>query len=90
MILSEDKFLIFGDKTYSIIELKSLLNLSSNFINIIVNKKYIRFITIGVGNSLGLSIYGAISIESNGGSYNDILSYYFPKTRLFKHIKELS
>ena len=82
--------IIFGDKTCSITELKSLLNLSSNHINIIINKKYIRFITIGVGNSLGLSIYGAISIESNGGSYNDILSYYFPKTKLFKHIKELS
>lgn len=82
--------ILFGEKSFSVTELKSLLNLSSNYINIIVNKDYIRFITIGVGNSLGLSIYGSISIENNGGSYNEILNYYFPKTKLFKHIKELS
>lgn len=81
---------IINNKCFSINEIKNILNLNSCFIYIIQNKKYIRFITKGVGNSLGLSIYGSIAIENNGGNYLDILNYYFPKTTIYKYIKELS
>ena len=82
--------IIFGNKTFSTLEIKKLLKLNSSFINIIQNKKYIRFITQGIGDCLGLSIYGAISIEENGGNYINILNYYFPKTKIYRYIKELS
>ena len=82
--------IIIGDKSFSINEIKELLNINSCFIDIIQNKSYIRFITRGIGNCLGLSLYGAISIEENGGNYLNILNYYFPKTKIFRYIKELS
>ena len=81
---------IIGYKSFSINEIKELLNINSCFIDIIQNKSYIRFITRGIGNCLGLSLYGAISIEENGGNYLHILNYYFPKTKIFRYIKELS
>ena len=80
----------FGRKKFSLLELKVLLDLNSIDINIIMNKDTICFITKGIGNSLGLSLYGANFIENNGGKFNNILNYYFPNTILCKHIKELS
>ena len=77
-------------KVFSIREIKDLLQLTSSDISIIVNRNGIRFITRGVGNALGLSIYGASCIEENGGKMQDILHYYFPKCTLYKNIKELS
>ena len=79
-----------NSKKYSINEIKNILKLNSNYIYIIQNKDYIRFITKGIGNSLGLSIYGSVTIENNGGDYINILNYYFPKAVIYKHIKELS
>lgn len=89
-ILSNGSSIKFGYRTFSIYELKNLLNLNSVDISIIVNRNGIKFVCKGIGNGLGLSVYGASSIESNGGSYNHILSYYFPKCSLYKNIKELS
>ena len=90
MIKVNESEIIFGKNSFTVPEIKKLLNLNSCFINIIQNKNYIRFITQGIGNCLGLSIYGAISIEENGGNYINILNYYFPKTRIYRYIKELS
>ena len=89
-IIVKNNCVIIDNRSFSINEIKDILGLNSCFIYIIQNKDYIRFITKGVGNSLGLSIYGAINIESNGGDYLNILSYYFPKTNVYKYIKELS
>ncbi len=82
--------IIFDSKVFTTSEIKDILNLKSSHINIILNKNYIRFITVGVGNSLGLSLCGGMNIESNGGNFNNILSYYFPKVKIFRYIKELS
>lgn len=71
-------------KCFSIDELKSLLNLPSNNISIIIDKDKLRFITRGCGNSLGLSLYGAKYMELNGNNFIQILNYYFPKCRLNK------
>lgn len=79
-----------GDRSSSIPEVRSLFNLKSTNICIIVNKSGIRFITKGHGNGLGMSIYGAQTIEQNGGKYYNILNHYFPKTKLCVYIKELS
>ena len=80
----------FRYKTYTIKELKEILHLKSNDISMIVNRDGIRFITKGVGNALGLSIFGASCIEQNGGDAYTILNYYFPKCAIYKNIKELS
>ena len=77
-------------KSYSIPEIKELLHLKSNDISIIINQDGMRFITKGIGNALGLSIYGSSCIEKNGGNVYSILNYYFPKCTIYKNIKELS
>ena len=89
-ILNHGYSIKFSDKTFSILEVKNILNLKSNDITIIVNRDGLRFITKGNGNGLGLSIYGASCMEMNGSNYISILNYYFPKCSLFKNIKELS
>jgi len=89
IINNGDNISINGN-SFSIMELKTRLNLFSNDISIIVNNNYIRFITRGLGNGLGLSIFGATSIAENGGKYFNILNYYFPKVKIFKYVKELS
>lgn len=66
------------------------LNLKSLYINIIMNKENILFISMGWGEFLGLSMYGANELAKNGCDYANILKYYFPKTKLKKYIKELS
>ncbi len=90
VITSNNNMILFDNYKYSVSEIKSLLSLNSNYIYIIQNKNYIRFITKGIGESLGLSIYGSIFIEENGGDYIKILNYYFPKVTIYKYIKELS
>ena len=62
------------------------MNLKSTDINIIVNPTYIRFITKGWGNNLGLSQFGANEIAKVGCSYIDIIKYYFPKCSIKKYI----
>lgn len=89
-VLNKGRMVHIGDKNFSIFELKNAFNLDSNDISIIVNKDSIRFITKGLGNALGLSIYGASCIEYNGGNYCNILNYYFPKCKINRYIKELS
>lgn len=78
------------DSIYIGKDIVKLLNLKSRAINIIVNKDYIRFISRGYGDFLGLSIFGANEIAKNGCDYANILKYYFPKVTLNKYIKELS
>lgn len=36
-----------------------------------------RVITVGVGNSLGMSLYGAALLAANGESYDEIIQYYY-------------
>lgn len=79
-----------GSNTLDGKRLLELLHLKSQFINIIINTDSISFITRGWGNFLGLSIFGANSLARNSCDYANILSYYFPKAKLKKYIKELS
>jgi len=78
-----------GNTIYDGRKFCDLLNLKSQFINIIINKDNICFISRGFGNFLGLSIYGALELSRNGCDYANILHYYFPKINLNKYIKEL-
>lgn len=86
----ESKKIMINKKVFQIEEFKSLLRLKSSNIYIIFYQNYLRILTSGWGNDLGLSIYGANEIASNGGKFYQILQYYFPKAQLFLYKKELS
>lgn len=73
------------DKIYSGEYFKSLLNLKSSDITIIVNPTFIRFITKGWGNQYGLSQFGANEIAKNGCSYTSIINYYFTNVSIKKY-----
>lgn len=53
------------------------LGLASTNIHIDRQENEYRVITVGVGDSLGLSLYGAGVLAANGESYEDILQYYY-------------
>lgn len=76
--------------TFNSEEFKSLLNLKSMNINIIVNQDNIKIISKGYGNGYGLSLYGANEMAINGCNFANIIKYYFPKVKINKYIKELS
>jgi len=87
IISSSIKKIKFGEALFSIQEIKTMLNLKSSDIYIIINTNSLRIITKGWGNAYGLSIYGANEIANNGCKYFNILKYYFPKAKLFKKIE---
>lgn len=82
------KKLKLGSSIFSMQEIRSVLNLKSTDIYIIVNKDHLRIISKGWGNSYGLSIFGSDELARNGCRYFNILKYYFPKTKLYKKIKK--
>lgn len=79
-----------NNKLYTGEELKRLLSLKSLNFNIILYNKFIRIITFGFGNFMGLSIYGANELSIDGIDYPNILKYYFPHTELNKYIEKTS
>lgn len=86
-ILHQGELVQFGYKNFSLLEIKNLLKLKSVDILILVYRDRVRFVTRGVGNALGLSLFGACTIEENGGKYDQILRYYFPKCMLYQNVK---
>jgi len=78
------------DSIYIGEEFIKLLDLKSRDLNIIINRDYIRFISKGWGEFLGLSIFGSNEIARNGCNFANIIKYYFPNVTLNKYIKELS
>lgn len=75
-----------GKKEYTGKEMKEKLNLKSTDITIIINPTYVRFITKGWGNNLGISQFGANEIAKAGCSYTSIIKYYFPSVTIKKYI----
>ena len=51
-----------------------------------MNKHYIRIISRGFGNCLGLSIYGANELAKNDLNYISILFYYFNNIKINKYV----
>lgn len=78
-----------NDKLFTGEEIRQLLDLKSLNFNIILYKKFFRIVSFGFGNSLGLSLYGANELALDGLLYPEIITYYFPKVKLNKYIKEL-
>ena len=84
------KKIVLDQNSFTLEEIKNILSLSSTDLYLIIYKDFLRFITIGCGNSFGLSIFGSNEMAKNGFNYYHILHYYFPKAKLFRYIKELS
>lgn len=84
------KKLVIENRIYTLEEIKQILSLKSTDFYLIQHLNKITIITKGYGNSLGLSIFGSNEIAKDGFFYYHILSYYFPKTKLYRHMKKLS
>jgi len=88
IVQGRNKRLKLGNHFFTLEEVKTILDLKSTDIYIIVNHKSLRIITKGWGNSYGLSIYGASEIAKNDCKYFNILKYYFPRTKLYRKINK--
>lgn len=77
-----------NDKIYSGEEFKKILGLNSLNLSIIIMKNFIRIITRGYGNCLGLSIYGANELAKNDCNFINILFYYFNGIEINRYVKE--
>lgn len=45
-------------------------------------QKEVRIICKGIGNGLGVSLYGAKQMAANGNNYQDILKYYYKNVKI--------
>ncbi len=71
-----------GGVVYSGTELRSLFQLNSTMFDLAVTEGGILFETKGFGHRVGMSQYGANAMAQAGFTYDQILSYYYPGTRL--------
>lgn len=80
-------FFIINGNLFTLEEIKNIFKLKSNNLTFILYKDYLKIIGKGIGNSYGLSIFGANELAKNGATYSNILKYYFPKVKLYKYVK---
>lgn len=77
-----------GGVRYDGTQLRSLLGLRSTIFSVETEGNIITFTTRGYGHRVGMSQYGAEAMAVAGGSYEDILSHYYPGTVLTKIDRE--
>lgn len=80
--------IVIDNHIFSGEEFKSILHLNSLDFYVILYKDTMRILSFGKGNGYGLSIFGSNEISKNGGNYQNILNYYFPKVKLYRHIQK--
>ncbi len=83
-----NKKIMIDQHIFQLEEFKNIFQLKSTSFYIIFYQNFLRIITQGWGNGLGLSIFGANEIANNGGNYYQILKYYFPKTKIYLYAKK--
>jgi len=71
-----------GNKVLSSADMQIYLGLSSSDATILVEKDGLTFVTRGVGNGYGLSLWGARALANLDCNYLQILGYYFQKVIL--------
>lgn len=75
-----------NNQEFTGIEVRKKLSLrSTDFIITKVNDT-INITTKGYGHGVGMSQYGANSLANNNKSYQDILAYYYPNTKITNYI----
>ena len=65
-------------------EVREKLNLRSSCFTIKENKDNVVITTKGYGHGVGMSQIGAQAMAEKGKSYKQILSHYYPKTKIEK------
>ena len=73
-----------GEKIYSGIQLRNILNLRSTDFELSKKEEGVIFHTKGYGHGVGMSQYGANGFAKAGYTYQEILSHYYPNTTLTK------
>ncbi len=76
--------LVIGGITYSGVELRKLLGLASTSFTATATEEGITFTVRGRGHRVGLSQYGAGSMARNGRDFTEILTHYYPGTKIDK------
>ena len=71
-----------GSQRYSGPQLRQMLDLPSTFFQVRAEPEGLVFDLRGHGHGVGLCQYGADGMGKEGYSYQDILSHYFPQTKL--------
>lgn len=76
--------IIFAGVQYSGIRIRSLLNLNSTAFSMEADEDGIWITTQGKGHRVGMSQIGAQAMALEGNTYQQILSHYYPGTRIDK------
>lgn len=71
-----------GDKSCSGEEFRTCMDLPSSCFSITELDGKIRIVTKGIGHGLGLSIHSAMEMAKEGMGYEEILSYFYPQTKI--------
>lgn len=75
---------LFAGVEYSGLQLRSLLKLNSTVFTVTAEQDGLRFITRGRGHRVGMSQTGAQAMAMQGNTWQEILSHYYPGTRIDK------
>lgn len=76
--------MMVAGKLYFGTQLRSLLSLNSTAFTVTVSGDIISVTTSGRGHRVGMSQYGADAMAVAGSTYEGILAYYYPGTRIDK------
>ena len=71
-----------GKKTIRGDEFRRSIKLPSSKFNLVIEDSQIKFAGRGYGHGLGLSQWGSKALAENGFTYNQILTHYYPGTKL--------
>ena len=76
--------MVIGGISYTGTELRRLLGLNSTAFTMTAENGGITVETLGKGHRVGMSQYGADAMAATGSTCAEILSYYYPGTRIDK------
>ncbi len=76
--------MVIGGRSYTGTELRQLLSLNSTAFSMTASEDAIHITTSGKGHRVGMSQYGAEAMAVRGSTWEQILGYYYPGTRIDK------
>lgn len=71
------KTIRMGNKEFSGVEVRSLLNLKSANFTVEIQEENIKFSVIGYGHGVGMSQTGADSMAKQGSNYEEIIKHFY-------------
>lgn len=76
--------MVVAGVSYTGVRLRQLLGLNSTAFTMVVENGKIFISTLGKGHRVGMSQYGADAMAASGSSYAEIISHYYPGTKIDK------